>query len=138
MALTDWRMQRYPVFRDATRGHEKFVVRVRDHHLNRGVNGCGCLGRQNLELRSKRFRCNEKFPSVNRAARIHQTRRTGWHRGSDSRSPKMPRLLRFLKVRESVATLRDAPGADSPTFRSAASLPLSRAAPHTGLYLAAH
>jgi hypothetical protein len=47
VALTDQRMARYPVFRDATRGHEKFAIRVRDnHHLNRHVNDCGCPCRQ--------------------------------------------------------------------------------------------
>jgi hypothetical protein len=38
VALADQRMARYPVFRDATRGHEEFAIRVRDdHHLNRHV-----------------------------------------------------------------------------------------------------
>jgi hypothetical protein len=47
VALTDLRMERYPVFRDATGGEEKFAIKVRDdHHLNRHVNDCGCPCRQ--------------------------------------------------------------------------------------------
>jgi len=55
LALTDRRMQRYPVYRDATRGHEESVIRVRDdHHLNRRVNGCECLCGQNWNSSSNK------------------------------------------------------------------------------------
>ena len=51
VALTDQRMARCPVFRAATRGHEKFAIRVRDdHHLNRHVNDCECPASADLKL----------------------------------------------------------------------------------------